>query len=383
MSEETAGEKTLEPTEKKKRDAAQKGNVLRSREVASAAAVATGVFVLTQVAGWLFAGMDQVAKASFRFDRMALETLEPGQLFRLAGAELLPPIITIGACVMVMTLATQLLLGGEGRFVIKNMEFKGSRINPLSGMKRIFGIQGLIELFKSVLKLVLMASLAAWWASQNLMLLLGIGRGSLEVQIAYALEAILSLVGLLVTGLIIIAMVDFPLQQFQRNKKLKMSHQDMKDETKQSEGSSEMKSARRQRQRDLARGGVASAMKDAQFVVVNPLHFAVALTYDPQLAPAPVVLAKGRGETALAMREIAAEEGLPVLEYPALARSLYFTTQTNQMVREELYIAIASLVAFVLSLKRGARPKLPEIEVPEGLRFDGDGNQDIAPPHQT
>ncbi len=379
MSEETAGEKTLEPTEKKKRDAAQKGNVLRSREVASAAAVATGVFVLAQVAEWLFAGMDQVAKASFRFDHSTLETLEPGQLFKLAGSQLLPPIIMIGACVMVMTLAAQLLLGGEGRFVIKNLEFKGSRINPISGMKRIFGIQGLIELGKSVLKLLLMASLAAWWTSQNLMLLLGIGRGALEVQIAYALEAIVSLVGLLVVGLIMIAIIDFPLQQFQRNKKLKMSHQDMKDETKQAEGSGEMKSARRQRQRDLARGGVASAMKEAQFVVVNPMHFAVALTYDPQLAPAPVVLAKGRGETALAMREIAAEEDLPVLEYPALARAIYFTTQNNQMVREELYIAIASLVAFVLSLKRGAKPTLPQIEVPEELRFDGDGQPEITP----
>ena len=152
-----------------------------------------------------------------------------------------------------------------------------------------------------------------------------------------------------------------------------MSLQDVRDENKQSEGSPEMKSARRQRQRDLARGGVAKAMQDAQFVIVNPLHFAVALTYDPARAPAPLLLAKGRGETALAMREIAAEQGLPVLEYPQLARAVYFTTRPNQMVREELYIALASLVAFVMALKRGQRPRRPAIEVPHGLRFDGDG----------
>lgn len=152
-----------------------------------------------------------------------------------------------------------------------------------------------------------------------------------------------------------------------------MSLQDMRDEQKESEGSPEMKSARRQRQRDLARGGVAKAMKDAQFVIVNPLHFAVALTYDPALAPAPVVLAKGRGETALAMREIAGEQGLPLLEYPQLARAVYFTTQPNQMVREELYVAIAALVAFVMALKRGARPRRPVVDVPPELRFDGDG----------
>ena len=152
-----------------------------------------------------------------------------------------------------------------------------------------------------------------------------------------------------------------------------MSFEDLKNETKQAEGSPEMKSARRQRQRDLARGSVGKAMKDAQFVVVNPMHFAVAMTYDPDLAPAPVVLAKGRGETALAMREMAGEMGLPVLEYPQLARAVYFTTRVNQMVREELYIAVAALVAFVLSLKRGERAQMPQIQVPEDMRFDVDG----------
>ena len=134
-----------------------------------------------------------------------------------------------------------------------------------------------------------------------------------------------------------------------------------------------MKMARRQRQRDLARGSVGAAMKEAQFLVVNPTHFAVALTYDPDLAPAPVVLAKGRGETAMAMRELASEAELPVLQFPQLARALYFTTRANQMVREELYVAIASLVAFVLSLKRGEKPVRPTIDVPHDLRFDMDG----------
>ncbi|MEM6908838.1 MAG: flagellar type III secretion system protein FlhB [Pseudomonadota bacterium] len=378
MSQESDNEKTLEPTEKKKRDAARKGNVLRSREVGSAAAVATGTLLLMQLGPWLFEGLEQVAQASFQFDRASLETVEPGRLFSHAAAVLFPPIVSIGLCVMVVTLTSQLLLGGEGRFVLANLKVKGMRINPATGLKRIFGIQGLIELGKSVLKLILMAALAGWWALRNLPELLGLGRGTLEAQLAYAWQAAISLVGLLVLGLIIIAVVDYPLQQFQRNKQLKMSHQDMRDETKQSEGSPEVKSARRQRQRDLARGGVAGAMKDAQFVIVNPLHFAVALTYDPALAPAPLVLAKGRGETAQAMREIAAEEQLPILQYPALARAVYFTTQTNQMVREELYLAIASLVAFVMALKRGDRARQPVIEVPDALRFDADGRPEDA-----
>jgi flagellar biosynthetic protein FlhB len=231
----------------------------------------------------------------------------------------------------------------------------------------------LIELGKGLAKLALLGGIAWYWAQGRIAQLLTLGTLPLEAQLGQALEAFSSLIGALLIGLTVIAAIDYPLQRFQRDKRLKMSLQDLRDENKQSEGSPEMKSARRQRQRDLARGGVAKAMKEAQFIVVNPLHFAVALTYDPARAPAPIVLAKGRGETALAMREIAAEEGLPVLEYPQLARAVYFTTRPNQMVREELYVALASLVAFVLALKRGQRPRRPLVEVPESLRFDGDG----------
>ena len=380
MSEDD-GEKNFEATAKKKQDAAKRGDALRSKELATAAGMASGACVLSFVAPWLFGGVESVALASFRFDAAALEHADPGSLFGNAAGAVLPPILIIGCAVILSALVSQLLLGEGSRFNVSALGFKGSKINPLSGLKRIFGTQGLIELGKSVLKLVLMASLAWWWVSQNLTALLGLGRGTLEAQLAYAWQAGLGLIFLLIVGLAMIAAVDYPLQRFQRNKRLKMTLKELRDETKQAEGSPEMKSARKQRQRDLARGGVAKAMKEAQFVIVNPMHFAVALTYDPDLAPAPVLLCKGRGETALAMRDIAGEEDLPILEYPALARSVYFTTQANQMVREELYVAIAALVAFVLSLKRGERPPRPNVDVPQDLRFDGDGRPEARSPH--
>ncbi len=372
MSEESTGEKRFDPTPKRKSDAAKKGDVLRSKEVATAAAMAAGTFTLAMVGPWLFSSLKSVAIASFRFDLLTLNEFAPGTRFAEAASAILPPIFAIGLAVITITVGSQMLLG-EGRFVPENLKPKGSRINPMSGMKRIFGTQGLIELGKSILKLGLLGSIAWYWITNNIDGLLGIGRGTLEAQLAFAWDGAAALVGLLVVGLLIIAVIDYPLQRFQQNKRLKMSMQDMKDENKQSEGSPEMKMARRQRQRDLARGSVGKAMKEAQFVVVNPMHFAIALTYDPNLAPAPVVLAKGRGETAMAMRELANEADLPVLHYPQLARAIYFTTRTNQVVREELYVAIASLVAFVLSIKRGEKPKVPHVEVPEALRFDADG----------
>ncbi|NQZ47637.1 MAG: EscU/YscU/HrcU family type III secretion system export apparatus switch protein [Erythrobacter sp.] len=372
MSEETSGEKRFDPTPKRKSDAAKRGDVLRSKEVATAAVMATGALMLMSIGPWLFEAIQSVARAGFGFERGHLRDFTPGTIFANAAAAVLPPIFTLGCAVIVVTVGSQMLLG-EGRFVPQNLKPKPSKLNPLKGLKRIFGLQGLIELGKSILKLALLGVIAAYWVSHNLPRLLGLGRGELGAQLAFAWGALTTLVGMLVLGLFVIALVDYPLQMFQRNKRLKMSFQDLKDENKQSEGSPEMKMARRQRQRDLSRGGVAKAMGEAQFVVVNPMHFAVALTYDPEIAAAPIVLAKGRGETALAMREISGELDLPVLHYPQLARALYFTTRANQMVREELYVALASLVAFVLSLKRGERPQKPHIEVPGALRFDADG----------
>src|SRR5690606_1083680 len=139
------------------------------------------------------------------------------------------------------------------------------------------------------------------------------------------------------------------------------------------EGSPEAKGHRRQRQREIAAGGVAHAMREAQFVLTNPTHFAIAMVYDPEKASAPIVLAKGRGDKAMAMKDLARELGLPMLELPQLARSVYFTTRENQTIREELYSAIASVLAFVFSLKRGEHPATPLIEVPVELRFDADG----------
>jgi flagellar biosynthetic protein FlhB len=372
MSEQTPGEKVFDPTPKRKADAAKKGDVLRSREMATLAATGTGALVLVGIGPWLYNSVLGVARLGFRFDRGALDGFLPGAMMGAAASALLPPIFTLGLAVAVITIASQMLLG-DGRFNPGNAAFKGSRINPLSGLKRMFGLNALIELGKGILKVVLLGAIAWGWASANLPAVMGLGQGQLEAQLSYALSAVASLVGMLLLGLMIIAGIDYPLQLFQRNKRLKMSLQDLKDENKQAEGSPEMKSARRQRQRDLARGGVAKAMQDAQFVIVNPMHFAVALTYNPALAPAPLLLAKGRGETALAMREIAAEQGLPVLRYPTLARAVYFTTLANQMVREELYVAIAALVAFVMALKRGERPRQPDIDVPVSLRFDAEG----------
>jgi flagellar biosynthetic protein FlhB len=237
----------------------------------------------------------------------------------------------------------------------------------------MFGPQGWIELAKGLAKVTLLGTIAFVWIRGRLAGLVGLGAGDLSAQLAFGWDALLSMLFWLGGGLTVIALIDFPVQWLRRFMRLRMSMQELRDENKESEGSPERKAAIRQRQRQLSMGGVQKAMREAQFVITNPSHFSVALAYDPAKAPAPVVLAKGRGEKALAMRELAAELAVPVLASPALARSVYFTTRENQMIREELYAAIAGVLAFVMALKRGDAPPTPQIEVPVELRFDPEG----------
>lgn len=368
----SAGEKTFAPSAKRLRDAARKGDVLRSKELATAAGMASGLAAMVAFGPWLVAALQEAMRAGVSFTRGDLADFSPLALVIAAMQAVLPPVLAIGLAAMAATTAAQLAFG-DGRWIGANMAPRGSRLNPLAGLKRMAGLHSLIELGKGLLKIALLGAIAWWWAAGELAALLGLGRGALHQQVSAGWQAMVGLLAMLTAGLAVIALIDWPIQFFQRHNRLKMTHQEMRDEAKEAEGSPERRAAQRQRQRELARGGVARAVQDAQFVLVNPSHFAVALAYDPALAPAPVVLAKGRGEKALAMRELAAEYAVPVLEYPALARSVYFTTRENQVIREELYVAVAALVAFVMALKRGDHPARPLVDVPVTVRFDAEG----------
>ncbi len=370
---ETAGEKTFAPTDKRKRDAANKGDVLRSRELATAAAILFGAAWLVFAGPWMLGEMSAIARDGLVFDRRDIVDFQPGPMLYAGMMIALPPVMTVAAPMIVLALITQLGVSEDGRWVNKNLAFKGSRVNPLAGLKRMFGPTGWIEMGKGILKVALLGAIAYAWGRSWLETIVGLGAGNLSQQLGAAWGAITSLLFALAGGLVVIALVDLPIQIVRRNQRLKMSHQEMRDEHKEQEGSPEAKAHRRQRQRDIAAGGVAGAMREAQFVLTNPTHFAVAMIYDPERAAAPLVLAKGRGDKAQAMKELAREYGVPLLEFPQLARSVYYTTRENQTIREELYSAIASVLAFVFSLKRGERRPVPLIEVPIELRFDADG----------
>jgi len=376
MSEQS-GEKSFAPTEKRKRDAAKKGDVLRSRELATAGAVAVGAAWLLLAGPWVLDRLAGTLRAGFVWDRAMIDDFSPGRLIASAMMSALPPVFLLGLGVIAISVISQLGFG-EGRWIGGNLAPKGSRINPLSGLKRMFGPTGWIEMAKGIAKVALLGTIAWVWGSGRIETIARLGRGDLFDQLSYAWRDLTLLLFWLAAGLLVIALIDVPVQMVRRLSRLKMTLQEMRDEHKESEGSPEKKAAIKERQRKIAMGGLVPAMKEAQFVITNPTHFSVALAYDPGKAHAPIVLAKGRGDKALAMRELAAEYAVPVLEYPALARSVFYTTRERQMIREEHYGAVAAILAFVLSLKRGEKRVRPEVSVPVTLRFDADGRIDPA-----
>jgi flagellar biosynthesis protein FlhB len=379
MAEDDSGEKTQAPTEKRKREAVERGDVLRSRDLTVATGMAVGVVWLLLAGPWLLRGLSQTMRMGFSWDRVSLEHFDPGAMMLNALRGVMPPVLVLGVGVLAMSLFVQLGLG-DGAFVAGNLAPKLSRLSPAKGLGRMFGMQGLIEIIKGLAKLALLGVLAFVWLKSRLRAMIGLGSGPLHAQLGFAWNALSTLLIFLATGLVLIALADYPIQWVRRQRRLRMSRQDVRDEHKEAEGNPEAKAAQRRRQRAVAKGAIRKAVKDAQFVIANPTHFAVALSYDPKIAPAPVLLGKGRGETALAMRELAVELGVPLLEYPALARSLFYTTRENQMIREELYVAVAALLAFVMGLKRGESPPAPRVEVPVEVRFDTEGNPEILSP---
>lgn len=373
MSEEL-GEKTEAPTPKRRQDAIDKGDVLRSKEFATAAVVLGGCLWLAFLGPALVQALKGVMVESFQFGRADVESFEPFRPLKASGAMLAPSLAALFGIAIVVAIFSHTGLGGA-HFNAKLMGFKGARINPGAGLKRMFGMQGLIELGKSLLKVVLIGAIGAWllWSTKEQSL--GLVAGNVESSVSALGETLVTLLLVMAGGLLLIAGVDVPIQIVRWINKLKMTKQQVRDEHKESEGNPELKAALKQRQREILKGGARKAVESAHVVLTNPTHFAVALRYERGRDEVPVVVAKGRGAKALAIRELAQEMAKPVLEYPSLARAVYYTSREGQQVRDDLYVAIATVLAFVFGVNLRAGGKPPAIFVPDSALFDENGQR--------
>lgn len=373
MAEEF-GEKTEAPTPKRKRKAVEDGQLLKSRDFATALVVMVGCGWMALLGPSLIAACKAVMTASFSFDHADVEDFQPWRPLVQAGWRLAP---SIGALLALTFAAAVLSQAGLGALTWNNKLFapKASRVNPASGLKRMFGPNGWIELGKSLLKVVLLAAIGWWMLTSLAAPSMGLISSDVDQAVGELGGRFTTLLFAMAGGLLLIAGVDLPIQIVRHLKQLRMSKQEIKDEHKETEGSPELKAAQRQRQREIVKGGLRKTVGTAHVVLTNPTHFAVALRYDRTSDQVPVVVAKGRGQTALAIRELAGEFQVPVLEYPSLARAVYYTSREGQEVRDDLYLAIATVLAFVFGVNVKAGGTQPPITVPDTALFDENGQK--------
>ncbi len=372
----SGGDKTEKPTAKKLQDAAKKGDILQSRDLATALVVMAGIGWLAVTGPSLVDALSDMLVEALRFRREDIVDFSPARRFVDLMSGVAVPVGGILFATLVAAIAAPALLGSMG-FRPGAFAPKMSKLNPASGLKRIFGPQGLTELLKSIVKVGLLGSVGVWMIWDRMAAIVGLGRSGLAPAMADLGNMFIMTCLIMAGALFVIAGVDVPAQIFQRGKRLAMSKQDVKDEHKESEGSPEAKGHLRRRQYEVMNGSTRKAVAEANVIITNPTHFAVALRYSPGRDAAPVVVARGRDAIAAAIRELGDSHAVPVLQYPELARAIYFTSRNGQIVDEGLYMAVATILAFVFRVENRMATEMdrPFITVPDDLRFDAEGQK--------
>lgn len=373
---ESGADKSEEPTEKRIRESREKGQLARSRELNTVAVTLGGIGGLLASGGSLAGSLMAIMQGSFELSRETL--LDEGAMVRLlmsSGMIALEAIMPLLIVLLLVSIIGPISLGGW-LFSAKAMAPKFSRMNPGPGLKRMFSTKALVELLKALGKflVVLVVALAVLSVYQDD--LLSIAKQPLDLAIMHSVEVVGWSALWMACGLILIAAVDVPFQLWDNKQKLMMTKQEVRDEYKDSEGKPEVKSRIRQLQRDAAQRRMMQAVPEADVVITNPTHFAVALKYDGSKGGAPMLVAKGGDFVALKIREIANEHQVTVLESPALARAVYYSTELNREIPAGLYLAVAQVLAYVYQLRqyrsgKGKRPDpLSNLPIPPDLRRD-------------
>ncbi|MFM5913976.1 MAG: flagellar biosynthesis protein FlhB [Chakrabartia godavariana] len=374
MADVDRDQKTEEATAKRKRESAEKGDVLASRELATALAMAFGTGWIALAGGWAVSTWGRMLKAGLSLEPGVTRDFDVGhKVTEMIGLAALPLLGLFGA-MLLAALAGPALLGSLG-FRAGAMAPKASKLSPAAGLRRMFGTQGAAELGKSIVKVAFLGGVGWWSLSGDIDRLNGLAANDAHAAASTLGSMLVHLLLSLTIALAAIAAIDVPIQIRQRNARLRMSKQEVRDEHKETDGRPEVKAAIRQRQHALLSGSARKAVTEAAVILTNPTHFSVALRYRPGIDAAPFVVARGRGETALAIRELAKEADVPMLEYPQLTRAIYFTTRAGQPVSHDLYVAVATVLAFVFNLEAALATgaQQPDIDVPDNLRFDASG----------
>ncbi|KLV05862.1 flagellar biosynthesis protein FlhB [Photobacterium aquae] len=376
MSDSDGQERTEEATPRRLEQAREKGQVPRSRELASAAVLVAGAVSLMWFGESLATSMAQMMTKLFSLSRE--DVFDLNRLFAAMGAavwHVIGPLFIVLAFLFIAATLGAIGLGGV-QFSTEAAMPKMSKLSPLNGLKRMVGKQSLVELVKSILKVSLVCGVAFILLRASLTDLFQLTVEVYPQNIFHALDILLRFVLLICCSLLVVVAIDVPYQMWSHSQQLKMTKQEIKDEYKDSEGKPEVKGRIRMLQREMAQRRMMADVPTADVVVTNPEHFSVALRYDPEIDSAPVVVAKGTDFMALKIREIANEHSIDIVQAPPLARAIYHTTEIEQQVPDALFTAVAQVLAYIFQLKQyrkgqGRKPVLSKDanKIPTGYQY--------------
>lgn len=377
MSEQNSGqEKTEEASAHKLKKSKDDGQVARSKDLSTTISLIATLFILKFSAGLFLEGLSDSFRLSyiqFGHSEIGLDDLDTLLGYNmLVFIKLLSPLLLTSVLVVALS-----LVPGGWVFSAKNFAPKLSKLNPITGLGRIFSAQNWSELLKSILKVLVLLGVGYVLVRAALPDLIALQRSSVFEAISAALNLTFNLTLCLMLIFVVFSFIDIPLQRYFFLKKMRMTKQERKEEHKNQEGRPEVKARIKQLQRQMLQRQISKVIKNADVVIVNPTHYAVALKYDTKKAAAPFVLAKGVDETALYMRQMAKKHELEMVEIPPLARAIYFTTQINQQIPAPLYTAVAHVLTYILQLKawrqgRRSKPELASnLPIPDSLANRG------------
>ncbi len=373
MAEDSDAERTEPASAKRLEQAREEGDVPRSRELATFTVLMaaggglwfTGGSLVRQLNAALTSGLsltrDQVFDADVLINRVGVDV-----------TSVLLSCLPLGVAIMAVALASPLLIGGW-LFSAKAFSPNFMKLNPIKGLGNMISTNALVELLKAIIKTIVVGSIAWMVVMNQKEAVLGLAVEPLRSGSAHMMSMLGSSFMFIVGGLGLIAAIDGPYQIWHYANKLKMTRQEVTQESKESDGNPQIKAKIRQMQREMSRRRMMAAVPTADVVVTNPTHYAVALKYSDGMRGAPQVVAKGRDEVAAKIREIAAENKVALLEAPALARALYKHTEIGDEIPEALYAAVAEVLAYVFQLRSytrhgGNRPDRPtKLAVPPEL----------------
>lgn len=382
MAEESDNEKTEDPTPERIKKSREEGQVPRSRELTTLAMLLVGWGLMAIGGSQLARKLQQLMHNGLAFDRLLVRDPQHmlDQAASLLGIAMLALLPLVGG--LYLTALTAPAIIGGLNLSGKAIKFNPKKLNPLSGLKRLFSSQMLSEMVKAILKVLLAATGGGLFLMLNKSQLVALMFEPLNMALHDISQLLMLCMLIIILSLIPMVIFDVVYQLWSNWKKLRMSRQDVKDEFKKQEGDPLLKGRIRQLQRQMAQQRQMAAVPDADVVVNNPTHYSVALKYQEGSMGAPVVVAKGSGLIALRIRELAAENRIPMLDAPPLARALYRHCETGAPVPTELYNAVAEVLAWVYGLRRwrkgyGNPPSRPmNLPVPEKLDFAQESESD-------